>query len=142
MRNTSQRLGSSDSLRRLHLKAWRNSAGLNGIADVQDVVRSAHDHAQRCRRAAEQLRKVLPVRLQLAPCDRSVNRGYEARGRPIEAALLEHINVLFHRQVATGHPCACDVADGPSELAEIEGLSAKLVRRVSTFIPNKCCRGC
>jgi hypothetical protein len=105
-------------------------------------VRSAHDHAQRCRRAAKQLRKVLPIRLQLATRDRSVNRGYETCGRLIEAVLLEHTNVLFYWQVTIGHPRAGDAADGASELGEIEGWAAKLVRRVSTFIPDKCCRGC
>ena len=56
--------------------------------------------------------------------------------------MLEHINVLFYRQVTIGHPRAGDVADGPSELGEIERWAAKLVRRVSTFVAKECCRGC
>ena len=140
--DTSHTPVSPDSVRRLHLQRGENSAGLNGIADLEDVVRSAHDLGQGRRRAAEQLRKVLPVRLQLATRDRSVNRGYEAGSRLIEAVLLEHINVLFYRQVTIGHPRAGDVADGPSELGEIERWAAKLVRRVSTFVAKECCRGC
>ena len=60
----------------------------------------------------------------------------------VEAVLLEHIDVLFNRQVTIGHPRASDVADGPSELGEIERWAAKLVRRVSTFVAKECCRGC
>ncbi len=58
----------------------------------------------------------LPVRLQLARRDGTVNRGYEAGGHRIEAALLEHINVLFYRQITIGHPRAGDAADGATEL--------------------------